>query len=284
MNFSTKNLKKRLKNLKGFSINVITDPSELAAKQYRMTTKKAVSYVLIYSFIVAFIGFLFFSFTPVQNIFFPSQSNLSSSDLEMVNELNKKMNFLTRELENLKSTNERLRYAIMLGDSTLLDSLKYDKKKNGGSNKLKIEGSIFSVITKIFFSDSTKDNELKSYYFYNPVNGFVSREFKPENAHMGIDYVVKSGTPVYASASGYIIFSDYTVSSGYMIIISHPDNFITVYKHCSVLLKKERENVLQGEIIALSGNTGEITTGPHLHFEIWSGGKPVDPKNFLINY
>jgi murein DD-endopeptidase MepM/ murein hydrolase activator NlpD len=69
-----------------------------------------------------------------------------------------------------------------------------------------------------------------------------------------------------------------------MIIIVHPDDYITVYKHCSLLIKKERERVLQGELIALSGNTGEITTGPHLHFEVWKNGKPIDPKEILINY
>ena len=101
---------------------------------------------------------------------------------------------------------------------------------------------------------------------------------------MGIDFVVKSGTPVYASANGYVIFSDYTNKDGNMLIIGHPDNYITIYKHCSVLMKKERDTVIQGELIALSGNTGEITTGPHLHFEIWKDGQPIDPRTVLINY
>jgi murein DD-endopeptidase MepM/ murein hydrolase activator NlpD len=99
---------------------------------------------------------------------------------------------------------------------------------------------------------------------------------------MGIDFVVKTGTPVYVSANGFIIFANYTVKDGNMIIVSHPGNYISVYKHCSSLLKKERETVVQGELIALSGNTGEITTGPHLHFEIWKEGKPINPITILI--
>ena len=79
---------------------------------------------------------------------------------------------------------------------------------------------------------------------------------------MGIDFVAKVGTPVYATASGYVIFAGYTVRDGYMIILSHPGGYISVYKHCSVLLKKARDVVLEGETIALSGNTGELTTGP----------------------
>ncbi|HEY6907521.1 MAG TPA: M23 family metallopeptidase, partial [Ignavibacteriaceae bacterium] len=102
--------------------------------------------------------------------------------------------------------------------------------------------------------------------------------------HMGIDFVIKTGTPVYATANGFVIFADYTTNDGYMIIIDHNNGYISVYKHCSVLLKRSRETVLQGETIALSGNTGEISTGPHLHFEIWKEGEPVDPKSVLINY
>lgn len=95
---------------------------------------------------------------------------------------------------------------------------------------------------------------------------------------------MKSGTPVYAAANGYVIFADYTTEDGYMIILDNNNGYITVYKHCSVLLKRARDVVLQGETIALSGNTGEISTGPHLHFEIWKDGKPINPEKILINY
>ncbi len=280
--FNMKDLKTKLKHIKSFSIMVIPDHSGGGAQSRHVYFNKIALYATIYTFVVALLGFILFSYTPIKGWIFPSQTNLSSSDLKIVNELNKRMIFLSRELEDLKSTNEKLRYAIMLGDSTILDSIKFEKKKAESTNKIKIEGSLLAVV-RDFFSDS-KDNNDKSYYFYNPVNAFVSREFKPGNGHLGVDYVLKTGTPVYASASGYIAFSDYTASSGNMIIIVHPDDFVTVYKHCSLLLKNEREKVLQGELIALSGNTGEITTGPHLHFEVWKNGKPIDPKDILINY
>ncbi len=275
-------IKKKLQHLRSFSIMIIPDHAGREAQSHHVNFNKIVFYASLYTLAAAFLGFIFFSVTPVKKIFFSSETNLSSSDLKMVDELNKKMIFLTRELEELKSTNEKLRYAITLGDSSLLDSIKIKKKKFNDSKRNKIEGSLFAVL-KDFFSD-VQDNNTKSYYFYNPVNAFVSREFKPDKGHLGVDYVLKSGTPVYASASGYIVFSDYTSASGYMIIIVHPDNYVTVYKHCSMLLKKEREKILQGELIALSGNTGEITTGPHLHFEVWKDGKPIDPKEILINY
>jgi murein DD-endopeptidase MepM/ murein hydrolase activator NlpD len=101
---------------------------------------------------------------------------------------------------------------------------------------------------------------------------------------MGLDYVVKAGTPVYATAGGFVIFSGYTIDDGYTIIISHNEEFISIYKHCSSLIKKQRERVEQGELIAISGNSGKLTTGPHLHFEIWENGKPVDPEKIILNY
>jgi murein DD-endopeptidase MepM/ murein hydrolase activator NlpD len=189
------------------------------------------------------------------------------------------MLFLSKELEGLKSTNEKLRYAIMLGDSTLIESLTV--KQDTSSLKKKAGGSIFSIVKKFF--QGKEVNNSKSYYFLKPVDGFISREFNPEKGHIGIDYVAKTGTPVYAAAGGYVVFADYTTKDGYMIVINHPEDYVTVYKHCSSLVKKPREIVYQGELIALSGNTGETTTGPHLHFEIWLKGQPQNPKTLLIN-
>jgi len=126
-------------------------------------------------------------------------------------------------------------------------------------------------------------SEEKIDYFIKPVNGFISRGFNTDKGHIGIDFVVKVGSPVYAAANGYVVFADYTSRDGYMMIINHTNDYITVYKHCSILLKKIRDRVFQGELISLSGNSGEITTGPHLHFEIWKQGQPINPKNVFSN-
>jgi murein DD-endopeptidase MepM/ murein hydrolase activator NlpD len=93
---------------------------------------------------------------------------------------------------------------------------------------------------------------------------------------------VKNGTPVFASAGGFVVFSGYTNNFGHIIILSHSDGYLSIYKHCSVILKKEREFVKQGDLIAQSGNSGLATTGPHLHFEIWHNGMPIDPETILI--
>ena len=79
------------------------------------------------------------------------------------------------------------------------------------------------------------------------------------------------------------MFSDHTLDDGYMIIIIHPNDYISVYKHCSSLLKRKREKIIQSEMIALSGNTGHKSHGPHLHFEIWKNGQPLNPQKLFIN-
>ena len=273
----------KLKNLKSFSILIIPDGAHLETKSHKLTLTKIVTILLAYSIVIAVLGYVVLSVTDAGTIIFPGKSKLTKSDMAQVNLLNKKLLFLTRELESLKSTNSQLKYAIMLGDSTLLDSLSQSADSTQKSKANISGGNLFEVVKKLYNEVVTRPKSAKNLYFTSPVNGFISRGFNPENGHFGIDYVVKSGTPVYASASGYVVFSGYTVKDGYMLIINHPENYVTVFKHCSVLMKKSREEVNQGEVIALSGNSGEITTGPHLHFEIWKDGKPINPNSVLIN-
>lgn len=281
LNFFKKDDKKKNKS---YSLLVVPDDPTASTKSHKFTSKRIISWIIGYTIFIALIGYLFLSFTGLGNLIYSPGRELTVSEMKQVDHLNKKLLFLTKELEGLKNTNDRLKYAIILGDSSLIDSLTL----NDSTSKIKEEnpygGDLLAVVQKLFFTDSLKTKSSKNYFFISPVDGFISRGFNPDKGHFGIDFVVKKGTPVYASANGYVIFSDFTFKDGNMLIISHPNDYITVYKHCSSLLKKQRDIVLQGEIIALSGNTGEITTGPHLHFEIWKNGYPIDPEKELINY
>lgn len=273
---------KSLKKIKSFSLVIIPEEVGLQAKSKKFTVKYAAWFLILYTLILLIAGFYFINFTPLKSIFAPGRTGLSTSDIRKLDELNQRVIFLARDLESLKTTNEQLKNAIILGDSSLVDSLSRKKDSSNQQNENPFGGDIFSVI-KIIFNEKLLQNGEGTHFIY-PTTGFISRGFMPGIGHMGIDFVVKVGTPVYATASGYVVFAGYTVRDGYMIILSHPGGYISVYKHCSVLLKKARDVVLEGETIALSGNTGELTTGPHLHFEIWKDGKPIDPKNLLKNY
>ena len=116
-----------------------------------------------------------------------------------------------------------------------------------------------------------------------PVEGTVTQGFSNKENHLAIDIAVETGTPIKAISDGRVLFAEWTVETGYVIIIDHGDMLTTVYKHNSSVLKKQNEPVNAGEIVALSGNHGTLTTGPHLHFEIWKNGSPIDPAQ-LFNF
>lgn len=115
-----------------------------------------------------------------------------------------------------------------------------------------------------------------------PVNGIVSRGFEPAQKHNGVDVAAKIGTPVYAAAPGYVMFAGWTYEDGNVVMLSHGPGYVTVYKHNSTLLVSEGSYVRRGQAIALVGNTGATSKGPHLHFEVLKDGVPQDPQEYLL--
>lgn len=116
---------------------------------------------------------------------------------------------------------------------------------------------------------------------YPPVKGTVSQHFDVEKHHYGIDVSLEENSPVKATAEGIVVFAEWTVETGFVIIIKHDFDMLSVYKHNLALLKKQGEFVKKGEVIALTGNTGEYTTGPHLHFELWEDAHALNPEDFF---
>lgn len=121
----------------------------------------------------------------------------------------------------------------------------------------------------------------KTYLFFAPIKGVVSSEFNPAEGHFGIDIVANKNEAVVAALDGTVLFADWTVEGGYILGVQHSGNYVTVYKHNAVLLKKTGAYVKAGEPIAIVGESGLLTTGPHLHFELWFNGSPVNPKEYL---
>lgn len=122
---------------------------------------------------------------------------------------------------------------------------------------------------------------LYNYHFYQPVTGIVSQKFNVKSKHYGIDVVSKKNEAIKAALSGKIIVASWTLDEGNVIGIQHQDNLISFYKHNSVLLKRKGDVVKAGEVIAIIGNSGELTSGPHLHFEIWQNGTPLNPSDII---
>lgn len=129
-----------------------------------------------------------------------------------------------------------------------------------------------------FFEEAKKDVGI---VFFAPVSGSITAGFNVKEKHFAVDVVVKTGTPVKAMSDGTVIFSEWTAETGHVIILEHAFSYISVYKHNGALHKFQGDLVQSGEVIASSGSTGELSTGPHLHFELWSDGYPVNPVNFI---
>ena len=122
---------------------------------------------------------------------------------------------------------------------------------------------------------------IKEIYFTPPVKGEVSARFMPENLHFGIDIMAPKNTPILTILDGIVITSDWTLETGNTLAIQHDHNIVSFYKHNSANLKDVGENVSAGEAVAIIGNTGTLTTGPHLHFELWVNGQCVDPSDYI---
>jgi len=118
-------------------------------------------------------------------------------------------------------------------------------------------------------------------YFYKPVKGLVSSVFSIQEKHFGIDIAARPKESVLATMKGTVIYTGFDANFGYVIHVQHSNGFVSVYKHNALLLKREGDEVNGGDAIALAGNTGHLSTGIHLHFELWYKGKPIDPREYI---
>ncbi|CAL2062733.1 M23 family metallopeptidase [Tenacibaculum sp. 190524A05c] len=209
-------------------------------------------------------------------------------------ELKKKATRLTYEADSLKikiAVLEKFTQAIrpvLTGDiePEAIDSIRNESKKavvdyaklSATEQDLQFREQIES---KDRFALSAGSGNKAKIIFFAPITGTVSQSFNAANKHFAIDIVAKTGTPVKAIADGTVILSGWTAETGYTITIQHSNNFVSVYKHNGDLLKEQGDFVKSGEVIGSVGSTGELTTGPHLHFELWNNGYPTNPTNYI---
>lgn len=145
------------------------------------------------------------------------------------------------------------------------------------------------IESEIRLAETTSDDPegfepqpMSQFFFFPPLNGIITNHFNPAQRHFGIDIVADKGEPVKATLDGTVIFSTWTLATGYTIGLQHANNLISVYKHNSNLLKAEGSFVKAGEVIAIIGESGTISTGTHLHFELWFNGNPINPLDYIV--
>ena len=200
--------------------------------------------------------------------------------------------FLTDSLIQLYDQNIRYLNSVkkVLTEDISLEeqsSLMVTQKNISINNKLNTESVLEDSLLRVFVSQQDKyspvsKKEIKlNTFLFPPVEGLVSQPFDRNKSHYAVDIAVEKNMPIKAIADGTVVFSEWTSETGYVIILEHNFGLLSVYKHNSSLNKRQGDSVLSGEVIANAGNTGEYTTGYHLHFELWMDGYPMDPENFF---
>ncbi|MAZ55692.1 MAG: peptidase M23 [Flavobacteriales bacterium] len=124
-------------------------------------------------------------------------------------------------------------------------------------------------------------SSLEDFVFFKPVDGIITSYFNLSENHFGVDVVTNTNSSVKATLDGVVIFADWSVAGGHTVLIQHPENIVSVYMHNSFITKSTNELVKAGEVIGIVGNSGELSSGPHLHFELWQNGSPINPVEYI---
>lgn len=203
--------------------------------------------------------------------------------------LSKKMAALESELTDYKTYYDYFNRMISIPDSIETPDMTHtskvipepvEKSKNREKNRDEETEEVQAVIVNAPLTSSNL-NIADFRYLMPPISGVVSNGFDLKTDHLGVDVLAPHDTPVKAIWDGHVITADWTLETGYTIGIQHTNDMVSFYKHNASLLKRNGAFVRAGEAIAIIGNTGKLTSGPHLHFELWLQGKPVDPTHYM---
>ncbi len=253
---------------------------------YRLTLLNI--YILLSSLVLIAMGLMavVIFFTPLKRLV-PGYAEPSQHPDYI--KLSKKMTALEEELTSYKLYYEHFNQLIRQPDSIAIPKGKYTSRvlKNQTEKEVVGKTSISNEPKKaeypgINHSPAASMLNLADYkYLMPPISGVISSGFDAETNHLGVDILAPHNTPVKAIWDGHVITADWTLETGYTIGIQHSNDMVSFYKHNATLLKRTGAFVRAGEAVAIIGNTGKMTTGPHLHFELWLQGKPVDPTNYF---
>lgn len=199
--------------------------------------------------------------------------------------------YKTDSLQNVLNVNEQYIASIkkvLTGDVKTVDFNKDSiiEAASIDASQLNLEPSREDSLLREKVSREDKFNPLATpsqfnFALFAPVKGTISQDYNPKEKHFAVDVVTVMDAPVKATADGTVVFAEWTAQTGYVIILEHKNNLLSVYKHNASLNKEQGDIVKAGEVIATVGNTGELTTGPHVHFELWRDGYPINPTNFI---
>ncbi len=272
--------KNKQKKIKKVYRLVIMDADSLKEKYSLLLTKlNSFTYGGLLFIIIATITTLLLIFTPLHNLL-PQPNNIRLQSIVaenklLIDSLKKEIEIRDNYFTNIQNIITNKNIDKFEADTTANNIL--SKKEQDSISKLMMEQ------LKTMNADINSETyEINKENFITPIqNAVVTNDFNTAKEHYGIDLAAPENTVILSAQKGTVILASWTMNEGYIIEIQHSNNLLTIYKHCGELLKKEGDKVDAAEPIALVGNTGENTTGYHLHFEIWENGVPINPRKYI---
>jgi murein DD-endopeptidase MepM/ murein hydrolase activator NlpD len=280
--------KERLRNT--YRLVVMNDESFEEVGSYKLSLLNLYVAISAAIVMVAILVWALIFFTPIKRMI-PGYGDASSGDLM---EINKRIVSFEKQRKELDTYIDSRRRRVTGDDETESD-VKEEKImeidslqsvpiiKEDEILRQEVEEEVQSQQRQKMGSINVSSNDmpLEQLYFIPPITGVVSEQFMPDKKHYGTDILAPKNTPVKATLDGFVVSSDWTLKTGNTISIQHSNNLISFYKHNSALLKETGNFVKAGEALAIIGNTGTLSNGPHLHFELWHKGKPINPEDFI---
>jgi murein DD-endopeptidase MepM/ murein hydrolase activator NlpD len=262
-------------------LTFIDDATYREKWSFSVSSMNLVSVLGLYTLLIFFGALLLLKFTPLKRIISDSNGFENATTLA---ENTKKLDSLAQVTASRQLYLDNLKTILL--DSVNVDSSAYQVSRNTLENYQPkfSEDPADSILRKKVESESSSTQEQTNEsleFFFAPVNGLVSRPFDKTKRHFGVDVVTEKGAPIKACLEGSVILTGWVQSEGNIIVVQHKSDLISIYKHCSSILKKQGDKVQAGDPIAIVGNSGENTTGPHLHFELWKRGTQLNPENYI---
>ncbi|MDV7137597.1 M23 family metallopeptidase [Maribacter sp. TH_r10] len=238
-------------------------------------------------FIICLIGLtiLLIAFTPLRE-YIPgySSTKLKRQATELTyktDSLVNSLNYTNKYLDNIRKVLRGDIENTEINRDSLFEQFKLDPS-SVDLNPIKEDSMLRAeVALEDKYNLFERNSDKSSVVLFPPLSGTLSDTFDRDKKHYAVDIVAPKDTPIKAVANGIVIFAEWTAETGYVIILEHKDGLLSVYKHNGSLSKAQGDIVRAGEVIASVGNTGELSTGPHLHFELWDNGNPVNPQDFI---
>jgi len=275
----------KLKNK--YRLNILNDETFEEVWAMRLSRLNVISVFGGAAILIVFLVIALIAFTPIRE-FIPGYPDGNTRRNIVINAL--KADSLERELKLWKDYYSNINNILRGGEpvsvvskpdsSVKYKEIRFTRSVEDSLLRMQIEENEMYNLS-VFDGRKAKSN-ISTILLFAPVKGVVTSTFSLQQNHFGVDIVAASNEPVVAVADGTVTLASWTIETGNVLQIQHDDNLISVYKHNSQLLKKQGARVKAGETIAIIGNSGELTTGPHLHFELWHNGNPIDPEKYIV--